>query len=261
MLKDLKTPVAPLDRPKQNPDIPVPAADLKINRKDFNVFALLGYHSRLLGYEDAINSIPGAKLETGYHPGFLCGTSGLTDFPYDFDRLFNFRVMVFHNSVFDVTRFVGMQVLSNWIDRGGGLVYNAGDNCFGLEKENSDHPIYKTLPFEPQSIIEKAPAQLNSPAKDHPIFTGVDLSDLPWQFYIQKVKLKSTVGPPPKVLMKVGDDPFIVETSAGGDQRTIVILAVPFGDSADFPGKVPVQDWGQWKKLLANIVQYAGHGL
>jgi uncharacterized membrane protein len=261
MLKDLKTPVALLDRPKQNPDIPVPAADLKINRKDFKVFALLGNHSRLLGYEDAINSIPGAKLEAGYHPGFLCGTSGLTDFPYDFDRLFNYRVMVFHNSVFDVTRFVGMQVLSNWVDRGGGLVYIGGDNCFGLEKENADHPIYKSLPFETQTVIVKAPAQVNSPAKDHPIFKGVDLSNLPWQYYIQKVKLKGGVTPATNVLMKVGDDPFIVETSAGGDQRTITILAVPFGDAADFPGKTPVQGWDQWKKLMANIVQYAGHGI
>ncbi|HWE04481.1 MAG TPA: hypothetical protein VG326_18900 [Tepidisphaeraceae bacterium] len=261
MLKDLKTPVALLDRPRQNPDIPVPAADLKINRKDFNVFALLGNHSRLLGYEAAINSIPGVKVETGYHPGFLCGTSGLTDFPYDFDRLFNYRVMVFHNSVFDVTRFVGMQVLSNWIDRGGGIVYTGGDNCFGLEKENFDHPIYKILPFEPHSIIVKAAAQLNSPVKDHPIFTGIDLSHLPWQYYIQKVKSKSSAGAAPKVLMKVGDDPFIVETTVGGDQRTIVILAVPFGDSADFPGKTAIEDWDQWKQLLANIVQYAGHGL
>ena len=142
------------------------------------------------GYEDAISSIPGVKLETGYHPGFLCGTSGLTDFPYDFDRLFNVRVMVFHNSVFDITRFVGMQVLSNWIERGGGLVYNGGDNCFGLEKENSDHPIYKTLPFEPKTFIVKAPAQLNSPVKEHPIFKDVDLSNLPWQYYVQKVKFK-----------------------------------------------------------------------
>ena len=61
--------------------------------------------------------------------------------------------------------------------------------------------------------------------------------------------------------MKIGDDPFIIETSAGGDQRTIVIMAVPFGDAAEFPGKIPVQQWDQWKKLLANIVQYAGHGL
>lgn len=258
ILKDLKTPVVTLDRPKQNPAVPVPAADAKINLKDFNIFALLGNHSRLLSYEDAMKTIPGAKIETGYHPGFLAGTTGLTDFPYDFDRLFNYRVMVFHNSVYDVTRFVGMQVLTNWFERGGGLVYCGGDNTFGLEKQNLEHPIYKSLPFEAESKIVLAPAQLNSPVKEHPIFAGVDLSNLPWQYYVQKVKPKKDAQF--KVLMKVGDDPFIVETSTGGEQRTMVILAVPFGDSADFQGKVPVQQWAEWQKLLANIVKYAGRG-
>ena len=258
MLKDLKTPVALLDRPKQNPSIPVPAADAKINRKDFNVFALLGNHSRLLSYEDAIKSIPNSKMDSGSHPGFLCGTSGLTDFPYDFERLFNYRVMVFHNAVYDVTRFVGMQVLSDWISRGGGVVYTGGDNTFGLEKQNNDHPIYKTLPFEPASKIVPAVVQLNSPVKEHPIFAGVDLANLPWQYYVQKVTMKKDANA--KVLMKVGDDPFIIETSAGGDQRTIVIMSVPFGDPADYAGKIPVQQWAEWKKLLANIVKYAAHG-
>ena len=85
MLKDLKTPVAALDRPKQNPDIPVPSADLKVNRKDFNVFALLGNHSRLLGYEKkAIEIHPGRQCRNRLPPRLPVRHLGPDRFPLRF---------------------------------------------------------------------------------------------------------------------------------------------------------------------------------
>ena len=262
--KDLKTPVRKLERQAQNPNLPVPDDTLAVNRKDFNIFALLGNHSRVLHLEEAMRSISDqVELETGYHPGFIVPRTGLTDFPYDYDRLFEFRVVVLNNAIFDPARYVGLHILHNYLQRGGGLVYGGGENTYGLAPFNEEHPIYDYLPFAKGSIIRKGAAQLNSPVQDHPIFEGIDLTELPWQFYVQEVQEKPAeeLKTEPKVLLKVGDQPFIVEYSPQKGQRTMIVLAQPYGVAAEYPGKTPVYAWKEWQKLYANVVRYAGYDL
>ncbi len=262
--RDLKTPVRKLARRNQNPRIPVPAQNLTVNRQDFKIFALLGNHSRVLHLEQALRLVrPDVKLELGYHPGFVVGKTGLTDFPYDYDRLFDFRVVVLNNSVFDPARYVGLHILHNYLRRGGGLVFGGGENTFGLAPFNEAHPIYDYLPFDKGSLIKRGPVRINSPAKDHPVFKGLNLSALPWQYYVQQVKLKSKdkLKAIPKVLLKAGGQPLIVEYSPYKGQRTMIVLALPYGDPAEFAGKTTLHNWSQWPKLYANIVRYAGHDL
>ncbi|MCX5661065.1 MAG: hypothetical protein NTW19_15360 [Planctomycetota bacterium] len=262
--RDLKSPVALLERAKQNPYFPVPEADQKIDRDQFNVFAILGNHSRVLKLEDAIRAArPDAKLDVGYHPGFFVSQTGLTDFPYDYDRLFKYRALVLNNSVMDIVRGVGLFILQNYIQHGGGLVLGGGENTFGLTSYNDDNPIYKLIPYAPGTTIVQQPSRLNSPATDHPIFQGVDLSDLPWQQYVQKVTPRKELpaGAKLRVLLKAGDEPLVVEYNPGEGQRIMIVLALPFGDPAQHPGQTPLQDWPGWKKLYGNIVRYAGHDL
>ena len=262
--KDLRTPVRKLTRRPQNPFIPVPDAELAVNRTQFNIFALLGNHSRLLHLEDAFAQVrKDVKVTVGYHPGFVVGRTGLTDFPYDYERLFNFRVVVLNNSVFDPARYVGLHILHNYLKRGGGLVYGGGENTFGLAPFNEQHPIYDYLPFDSNSVIRKKPARLNSPVKDHPIFKGIDLSNLPWQIYVQELQMKpkDQLKVEPKVLLKVGDEPFITEHNPFPGQRTMIVTAIPFGVKSELAGKTPLVDWPEWQKLYANVVRYAGHGL
>ena len=259
--RDMKTPVVTLMKPLKNPRIPAVPPTLAVNRKDFNVFAVLGNNSRLLHLEQALRSIPKVDLQVGYHPGFVVYRTGLTDFPYDYDRLFNFRVVVFNNALFDPARYVGMVILNNYLKRGGGLVFGGGEHVFGLCPYNDTHPIYDFLPFAKGTVVKKGTVRLNSPVTSHPIFTGIDLSNLPYQYYVQKLTLKTDRPAKPKVLMKVGDDPFIVEYSPVKGQRTMIVLAVPLGDKSLNPGKPPLAEWSQWPKLYANIVRYAGHGL
>jgi len=248
----------------QNPNLPVPDDTLAVNRKDFNVFALLGNHSRVLHLEEAMRSISDkVQLEMGYHPGFTVARTGLTDFPYDYDRLFDFRVVVLNNAIFDPARYVGLHILHNYLQSGGGLVYGGGENTFGLAPFNEEHPINDYLPFAKGSVIRKGAAQLNSPVQGHPIFEGIDLTELPWQFYVQEVQEKPAekLKAEPQVLLKVGDQPFIVEYTPQEGQRTMVILAQPYGVPAEYPGKTPVYAWKQWQKLYANVVRYAGYDL
>ena len=262
--RDLKTPVRQLERRAQNPNLPVPNDSLAVNREDFNIFALLGNHSRVLRLEEAMRSIsPRVMLETGYHPGFIVPRTGLTDFPYDYDRLFDYRVVVLNNAVFDPARYVGLHILHNYLQRGGGLVFGGGENTFGLAPFNEEHPINDYLPFAKGSVIRRGAARLNSPMPGHPIFQGIDLTELPWQFYVQEVQEKPAgeLAADPKVLLKVGDQPFIVEYNPIAGQRTMVILAQPYGVPGEYPGKTPVYAWKDWQKLYANVVRYAGHDL
>ena len=260
--KDLRTPVARLERRKQQPFLPVPHADMKVNREGFNVFALLGNHSRVLHVEEAIRSIrQDVDLQPGYHPGFIVNRTGLTDFPYDYDRLFNFRVVVLNNALFDPARYVGLHILHNYLARGGGLVFGGGENLFGLTSYDDKHPIYDYIPFRDGTVIEKGAVQLNSPVSDHPIFTGIDLSQLPFEYYVQKLEFKSDLPVKPRVLLKAGDQPFIVEYNPFEGQRTMLVLGMPYGVKSEHPGKTAFFDWPQWQKLYANVVRYAGHDL
>ena len=122
------------------------------------------------------------------------------------------------------------------------------------------HKLNDFIPIETMhegNLLRKT-VRLNSPVQSHPIFQGVDLSNLPYLYYYHDVKPRADL--PAKVLMKVGDAPFIVELTRG-DTRVVAVLAVPFGEKGLNPGKTPLWEWDQWPKLFANIVKYAGHGL
>ena len=259
--KDMKTPVALLEKKRQDPFVPVPAEGMTVNRAGFKIFAVMGANSRMMGMEEAMRSIPNVQLEVGYHPGFEISRTGLTDFPYDYDRLFNYRVVALNNSIFDPARFVGMSILANYLDRGGGLVYGGGENVFGMTPCNRNHPIYQYLPIDMDARIVKETVQLNSPVKDHPIFNGVDLGNLPYVYFLQKASLRKDFAGDVKVLLKAGDQPFLVACERKGGQRTAVVLGVPYGDKADNPGKPVFYDWPEWKKIYANIVRFAAHDL
>ena len=258
---DLKTPVVALHREPLKPFVPTPSTTAAVNRKDWNVFAMLGNHSNPLHLREAVRSIPAVmsnENDVGFTPGWVVNVAGLTDFPYDYERLFNYRVMLIANCEPDVPRMVGASILVNYLKAGGGLVLTGGESAFRAEFTDPPHPLNDYIPVQPKpDNIRKQTRQLSEPAKDHPIFQGIDLSNLPYAYYYQDVELKPKL--PSKVLMKVGDKPFIVELTQG-DQRTVAVLCVPFGDEAQNPGKAPFWKWDQWQKLIANIVRYAGHG-
>ncbi|MBI2194480.1 MAG: hypothetical protein HYU36_21085 [Planctomycetes bacterium] len=258
--KDMRTPVRLLARRRQSPFIPTPSEHLEVNRKDFHVFGLFGANSRVLHLEDAIRAIPKADLEAGYHPGFLAPSTGLTDFPYDYDRLFNFRVLVFNNSIFDVARHVGMSILANYLERGGGLVYGGGENTFGQTRQDASHELYGYLPFE-STRIQKNVVPLKVSRPEHPIFQGIDTSTLPYAYYVHKPVPKGGLPAEPKVLMQAGGDPFIVEYAPKPGQRILLVLALPFGDPQEHTDKPIFYDWPGWQKLYAQVVRYAGFDL
>jgi uncharacterized membrane protein len=251
--------LAPLRRPLQKPFIPEPRKELRADRAAWRVFGVLGNFSRRLGLREAVRSIPaqmGEQDDIGYHYGF----AQLTDFAFDYERLFKYRVVLLANTQPDVLRRVGATILAHYLSRGGGLILTGGDSAFRFRFEDPPHELDGYIPIEaaPEGNLAKKTVQLNSPAKDHPIFKGIDLSNLPYLYYCHDVKPRADL--PSRVLMKAGDAPFIVEL-ARGDTRVVAVLCVPFGETELNPGKTPLWEWDQWPKLFANVVKYAGHGL
>ena len=251
-------PVRHLDRAVQRPIVPQPNAGLRINRDEFNVFGVLGLGCERMGLRPAVLTIPKAKFEMGYCTGRDLNGYALGDFPYDYDRLFKFRALVLGNTQMKEIRGIGASILLPWLKAGGGLVITGGENAFDFELR--EHEINSYLPIKPEpGTLRQGALQLQPPlAKDHPIFRGLDLSDLPWLLYCHDIKLKE--GGDARVLMTVGQYPFIVEKRTG-DQITMVVACNHFGGKAELGDKTHLRNWSQWPKLFANIVRYAGGDL
>ena len=251
-------PVKLFNRKVHAPAIPEVPAGIAINRNAFNVFGVFGVGTYRLGLTEAVQAIPKAKLEIGYCVGNDPAQNGLSDFPYDYDRLFNQRVLLFSDIQDKEFRRIGASILMPWLKAGGGLVISGGNFAFTYELEehgiNAYYPIQSKFPS-----LKRGPLQLMPPeVKDHPIFRGVDLSSLPYLHYYHDVALKTNSTA--RILMKAGDAPFIVEQKTG-EQITMVVTINPFGCEEDFPGKPHVRLWKEWPKLYQNIVRYAGHDL
>ena len=255
---DGATVLAPLRRPLQKPFIPEPPEGLRIDRGAWRVFGVLGNFSRRLGLREAVRSIP-AQMGDQDDIGYTYGFAQLTDFAFDYERLFKYRVVLLANSQQDVIRRVGATILANYLQRGGGLVLTGGDSAFRFKFQDPPHELDGYIPIEaaPEGGLLKKTVQLNSPVAAHPIFRGIDLANFPYLYYYHNVKPRADL--PSRVLMKAGEAPFIVELSRE-DTRVVAVLCVPFGEEKLNPGKTPLWRWDQWPKLLANIVKYAGHG-
>jgi hypothetical protein len=247
-------PIKLFRRKVQNPKLPPLPATLALNTKDLKVFGIFGQGSYRLGLEKAVRTIPNASIEIGYCSGNDPAQAGLSDFPYDYDRMFDHRVMLLSNLQDKEFRRIGASVMLPWLKAGGGLVISGGNHAFTFEYES--HEINERYPFKPKKYhIKKGAVQLSKPlVPDHPVFRGVDLSSLPWLHFHSQVELKE--GTDAKVLMKAGDYPFIVEKRVG-NQITMVTTANAFGSAAVFPGKPLLLEWKEWPTLYANLVRYA----
>jgi len=248
-------PLVTLPQPVKTPSVPPVPVGLAINRKDFNAFGIHGLGTYRLGVSEAMATIPGANYTIGYCVGNDSPQNGLTEFPYDYDRLFDQRVMVFSNLQDKEFRRIGASILQPWLEAGGGLVILGGQFAFTFE--HREHPINRFYPLAMmENSLKRGACQLQKPeVPDHPIFRGIDLGKLPWLHYVHQNEIKPDSQA--RVLMKVGDRPFIIERREG-EQITMVVTINPFGRADAFDGRQHVRHWDQWPKLFANIVRYAG---
>jgi len=251
-------PVRLLERPVRRPRIPEPPANASIDNSAFRVFGVFGLGSERMGVRRALTAEPGLELDIGYCTGQDAYGYALGDFPYDYDRLFKYRVLVFSNAQLQEIRSIGGSVLMPWIKVGGGLVFTGGEHAFNFEFR--EHDLNRYLPLKPRGhTLQRGLRQLSAPVvPDHPVFRDLDFSNRPWLLYTHDIQLKD--GSDARVLMKIGDFPFVVEKKTNG-QTTMIVACNHFGAESDMDGKQHLRNWSEWPKLLANVVCYAGGGL
>lgn len=203
-------PLATLDRVVARPWIPMPDPELQVDRQQFRLFALMGPHGRHYRLPQALEKVgtgAGAKAQIGpgedigYSTGFPCSKNGLTQFPYDFRRLFGYRVMLNCNSQTDITRLVGQSILASYIQRGGGYVTFGGESAYAVSAQEG-HPlnVYDPVIYAPRTIVLREDGKvgrLTVTVPEHPIFKGngklakaIDLGRLPQTLSWHKLGLK-----------------------------------------------------------------------
>lgn len=249
------SPVRLLDRAVRKPRVPDVPTGLTLARDSRNVFAVLGLGSHRMGIPQAMTRLPDVTLTSGYCSGRDAYGYGLTDFPYDYDRLFTFRALILANCQTKEFRSIGASILLPWLEQGGGLVVVGGENAFSFAFD--DHPFNRYIPVSAAAQnLEDTPQRLQPPEVPvHPIFKGVDLTRLPGLRYVHHLDIKPDHDA--RVLMRIGEQPFIVEQRIG-KQITLVVAANPFGEDTVMEGVPHLCRWDQWPVLFANIVSYAG---
>lgn len=236
--------------------MPPPPTNIAINRDEFNVFGVFGLGSTRMGVVEAIkDSSSGMRLDAGYCTGNDHWGYGLSDFPYDYNRLYNYRTLVIANANWSEVRSIGASVLLPWLKQKGGLVLSGGEHAFAMELPG--HEINRFLPIVPRkkNLVED-PQRLEKPSDPtHPIFAGIDWSEMPGQVYCHDIKVKEGIDA--KILMRIGPYPFIVEYPQPNGQVTIAVMNNHFGTDEQL-GYTHLMNWSEWPKLYANIVRYAG---
>lgn len=208
-------PLVVMKRIDARPWIPSPGRALEIDRNAFRVFLLGGPHVRHYGIRRAIRDARttsgkiawDGKDDAGYTVGFTANTTGLTNFPYDYERLFGYRVLINNNSQTDVLRLVGQSILAGFLGRGGGYITFGGEAAY-VASAPEGHALnaFEPVVYRHRSIAiapKGKPARLKVLKPNHPIFKGngknapaIDLRVLPQALSWHRLALKRQTAKP-----------------------------------------------------------------
>ncbi len=202
-------------------------------------------HAELLRYQ-AQRDVSYVKYEVAF--GY-----SLSYFPYDYEKLLGYDLIVFGGMNADGLGLVGREMLADFMKAGGSMIVLGGPSAYGFSGM-SKTDIAKSWPVEfsdrPFDLIDTKGATITRVGED-PILDN----DISWDKkiavrYLHKVKVK----PGAKVLAKVGEHPFIVTWVTGPRKsRVVCILGAPMG-SIDKSKGVPFWKWNYWPYLLRNMI-------
>lgn len=177
----------------------------------------------------------------------------LSYFPYDYEKLLSYDLIVFGGMNADGLGLVGREMLADFMKAGGSMIVLGGPSAYGFSGMSKTE-IAKYWPVEfsdrPFDFIDTKGVTITRVGKD-PILDN----DIPWDQkiavrYLHKAKVK----PGAKVLAKAGEYPFIVSWVTGPKKsRVVCILGAPMG-SIDKSYGIPFWQWNKWPYLLRNMI-------
>ncbi len=177
----------------------------------------------------------------------------LSSFPYDYEKLLSYDLIVFGGMSADGLGLIGNEMLGDYMKAGGNVIVLGGPSAYGFSGMEKTE-MAKSWPVEfsnkPFDFIDTKGAAITPVCKD-PILDN----DVPWNEkiavrYLHKVKVK----PGAKVLAKAGAHPFIVSWTTGPRKsRVVCILGAPMGNIDKSKG-VPFWQWKFWPYLVRNMI-------
>lgn len=257
---DMQTPCYVAERPVQELGLQKPKA-MRLNRVGrYNYWYVEGF------MDHAYDVVSAVRLTCQYRPARMLwkrafvahnGAFGsrLSAFPYDYGELLKYNVVIFGGAKRDALNDVGIEMLSDFLTAGGGMLVLGGPMAYSNSRLAGTRlaemwPV--TVSDEPLATANVHAAQIEV-AQDVPFLEDLDWSLKPSVQYLHEV----TVRPSGKVILTAGGKPFLVIGEIGPRKgRVACVLGAPIGTLDR--GKMPFWEWSDWKYLLRQILWWLG---
>ncbi|NQU40538.1 MAG: hypothetical protein HQ523_11340 [Lentisphaerae bacterium] len=174
----------------------------------------------------------------------------LTEFPYDYEELLDYTVIILGGADKDALGVVGVEMLADFLRAGGGMIVLGGPEAYakaGLQGSDLEElwPVSAVAdPFD-LSNLNGAPIEV---ATNAPFLVDLDWSAKPAVAYQHRV----TVKPWATTILTAGGQPFLVVGQAPGcPGRVACVLGAPMGTLEE--GTTPFWTWEDWPYLMRQV--------
>ncbi|HEY3397599.1 MAG TPA: glutamine amidotransferase [Armatimonadota bacterium] len=184
--------------------------------------------------------LPNAQITEGYMYAGVFGPT-LDYFPYDYEKLMAFDLVVLSDLSRAALGDTAMEMLGDYVTHGGRLLVLGGPLGYGNGGYRGT-VLDKVLPVESGGPFDLQPCATPGLTKA----SGALAAVAPYEFTAQNLVHRATVRPGAQALLQVGTTPIVV-AGAFGTGETVCVLATPVG----------AQDWcasRQWRETLEKIV-------
>lgn len=176
----------------------------------------------------------------------------VTEFPYDYDDLLSYDLMVIGGLKKSAIGEIGDKMLTDYLRAGGAMLVLGGPSAYGpsnlkgLELTKFWPVEMSDSKFDLRKLEDGKITVTNSKV---PFLEDMDWSAKPATEYVHQVKVKSWG----KVILSSGGKPFLVIGEYGPKKtRVACILAPPMGTVPE--GEVAFWQWKDWPYLLRQVI-------
>ena len=255
---DMSSPVYAAPRPVQKLSLERPAK-MKVSRHGKAHYLFFqGLHDERYRVADAMHAVDFRLLPKVINYSWSGSWKGkLTDFPYDYGELLQYKTILLGGISATGLRPVGVAMLHDYLVAGGGMVVLGSHGGYGRSRlAGTDLAKAWPVTFEdnPFSLVPTGGAPIVR-GPDHDVWMdGVEPAKGLRCYYIHPAKPK----PGAKVVLTCGGRPFVVTGTYGpNDGRVACVLGSPLGSPGT--GQTPFWDDPHWYLFLRNLMWWTSH--
>ena len=222
---------------------------VKVKNDHLRVLFVRGLWHQYSGVDAAIKQIEGAEVVDCWYGQSDVGVS-LSDFPADYATALGYDVIVLANIDGPALGSTGQEMLTDFVEAGGGLLLISGDRTYGQAT------------FDNARFIEALPVKLQGPsdwrklAKPAVLRSGNSSISRAVKFDGKAAVLYRHILEPNEgavVALRADEFPALV-TSERGKGRIACALVLPFGNPE--PPLIGYWDSEEWQEAMKNTVEW-----